>query len=269
MRSSYDDSNWWGGHGWSDNRLSLLDLKLAALLWLLVEKKSSIIVAAAPQLAGKTTLLTALIDFMPPWFERVYTQDQDEDFLFLDTTFPENTYIMVPELSDHTQAYLWGDAVRMLFQALERGYSMAATMHADTPEEVIDMLQGDPVNVPRDLLHHLHVIVNLQLVYGQGVMVRRVSLLTTLLAPGPNAYDPVLLPPLARWDPDTDTFVHVGSPEARAMLSMRLMLGSKEVETDLTRRTETLEAWLKRGPISASELRNLVVQYYGEGPSRF
>ena len=82
MRSPKDEANWWGGHHRSDDRLTLLDLvrnrtldlDTAALLWLLVENRSSIVVAAAPQLAGKTTLLTALIDFMPPWHEKVYTR---------------------------------------------------------------------------------------------------------------------------------------------------------------------------------------------------
>ena len=139
-----DAPSWWGGHGRSDDRLTLLDLvrnntldlKLAALLWLLVDKNASIVVAAAPQLAGKTTLLTALIDFMPPRYTKVFTRGRNEDFSFLSSPDSDasNTYILVPELSDHTPAYLWGEEVRTLFQALDDGYSMGATMHADTPE---------------------------------------------------------------------------------------------------------------------------------------
>ena len=58
-----DASGMWGLPGRGAGRLSILDLvgnntldlRLASLLWLLVEKKASVIVAAAPQLAGKTT----------------------------------------------------------------------------------------------------------------------------------------------------------------------------------------------------------------------
>ena len=160
MRSPQDEANWWGGHRRSDDRLTLLDLvrnhtldlATAALLWLLVENKSSIVVAAAPQLAGKTTLLTALIDLMPPWHEEVYTRGQREDFAFLPDSDPLKTYILVPELSDHTPAYLWGDRVRTLFDALQSGHSTAATMHADTPEQVIAMLKAYPVDIPDTLL---------------------------------------------------------------------------------------------------------------------
>ena len=58
-------SNWWGGDGRGHNRLTMLELvsnntlsaELAALLWLFIENKTSILAAAGPQLAGKTTLL--------------------------------------------------------------------------------------------------------------------------------------------------------------------------------------------------------------------
>ncbi|MCH7802101.1 MAG: hypothetical protein IIC24_11250, partial [Chloroflexi bacterium] len=74
-------NDWWGGEGRSKNRLTILDLisnntlstELAALLWLLVEHKTSIITAAGPQLAGKTTLLTALLDLARPRFRSVLT----------------------------------------------------------------------------------------------------------------------------------------------------------------------------------------------------
>lgn len=261
MRSYEDDSRWWGGHTRGDGRLTLLDLvrngtldlRTAALLWLLVEAKSSIIVAAAPQLAGKTTLLTALIDFMPPWYERVYTRGREEDFSFLRETEPSSSYILVPELSDHTPAYLWGDKVRVVFDALARGYSVGATMHADTPDDVIDMLGGAPVHLPVGLLHHVGVVVNLRISYGARDMLRRVDRIT-LVAPGPALHM------LGRWDSVTDTFVQTDSPETRAALDERLMTTGTEIA--LGERMCTLESWLKKGPISPAELQRAVAHYY-------
>ena len=101
MTSTEQFDGWWGGQSRGENRLSLLDLirintldvKTAALLWQLVEEKSSIIVASAPQRAGKTTLLSALIDFMPPSFEKAYTKGRDEDFAFLSKTDAEERAI--------------------------------------------------------------------------------------------------------------------------------------------------------------------------------
>ncbi|HYM84428.1 MAG TPA: hypothetical protein VEY67_09785, partial [Candidatus Dormibacteraeota bacterium] len=64
---------WWGPP-WAAARLRaitelisqrVLDVELAALLWLLVEARVPIVVAAGPSGAGKTTLLTALLAFLP------------------------------------------------------------------------------------------------------------------------------------------------------------------------------------------------------------
>src|SRR5919201_2361802 len=48
-----------------------LDAELAALLWLLVEARLPLIVGAGRGRAGKTTLLHALLDFLPPGTRRI------------------------------------------------------------------------------------------------------------------------------------------------------------------------------------------------------
>ena len=134
MTGPSSDAGWWGGAGRGKDRLTLPDLvsnntlplELAALLWLLVEARTSLLAAASPQLAGKTTLVTALLDLAPPEYHSVLTRGELEDFAFLEATDASKTYILVPEFSDHTPAYLRGDSVRTLFDALDAGYSMAA-----------------------------------------------------------------------------------------------------------------------------------------------
>ena len=125
--TNLDNANdWWGGEGRSQNRLSLLDLignetlsiELAALLWLFVENKTSILTAAGPQLAGKTTLLTALLDMAPRRYNSVLTQGRSEDCSFLDTTDAANTHVLVPDVSDTTPDYLWGESGSPLVHAV-------------------------------------------------------------------------------------------------------------------------------------------------------
>ena len=60
-----------------------LDASLAGLLWLLVEARVPLVVAAGPSGTGKSTLLHALLDFLPP---DTRTQELDgyaEDFAWL------------------------------------------------------------------------------------------------------------------------------------------------------------------------------------------
>lgn len=82
---------WWGFHGAGDPGRSVLgliadgtlDAELAALLWLLLEARLPVVVAAGPPLAGKTTVLTALLDFLPPGTRRVYLRGAWEDYTWL------------------------------------------------------------------------------------------------------------------------------------------------------------------------------------------
>ena len=60
-----------------------LDAELAATLWVLVEGRVPIVVAARDQGAGKTTVLTPLLDFLPPGTRRVELAGAAETFDWL------------------------------------------------------------------------------------------------------------------------------------------------------------------------------------------
>ncbi|MCX6022321.1 MAG: type II secretion system protein E, partial [Chloroflexi bacterium] len=117
-----------------------LDARMAALCWLLIENHTSLFAASGPQRAGKTTLLTALMAFLPPGAAPVFPAGQEETFSFTETADPAHTWIMVNELSDHLPVYLWGPPAARLFALIEQGYAAAATLHADTADEVIAYL---------------------------------------------------------------------------------------------------------------------------------
>ena len=57
-----------------------LDLKLAGLLWLIMESRASVQVASEPIYAGKTTLLHSLLDLLPPDLQWYYLRGFSEDF---------------------------------------------------------------------------------------------------------------------------------------------------------------------------------------------
>jgi hypothetical protein len=60
-----------------------LDADLAAIVWLLVEGRVPLVVGAGPRLVGKTTLLNALFDFLPPDIGTREIRGQAEDFSWL------------------------------------------------------------------------------------------------------------------------------------------------------------------------------------------
>jgi hypothetical protein len=60
-----------------------LDADLAAIVWLRVEGRVPLVVGAGPRLVGKTTLLNALLDFLPPDIGTRQIRGRTEDFSWL------------------------------------------------------------------------------------------------------------------------------------------------------------------------------------------
>lgn len=138
-----------------------LDSRTAAFLWLAVEQRASVVVAALPPQAGKTTTLTALLDFLPPQVTPIYLRGWYERFDFPPGTRPERAYLLCNEISSHLPTYLWGRGVRQLFELMRAGYGMATTMHAAGAAGVIDLLAGFPLEVPRALLSEIDLVITL------------------------------------------------------------------------------------------------------------
>src|SRR5829696_2902020 len=140
----------------------VLDAELAALAWILVEARLPLVVAGLQRGVGKTTLLEALLDFLPPTTRRIDLAGVDEDFAWLPeaealgwtrrgpaTTeaipvTPASAYLVAAEISEHMPIYTGGRAARTLVRAASLGYGIAATLHADRLEEVHDALRARP-----------------------------------------------------------------------------------------------------------------------------
>lgn len=237
-----------------------LDLKIAALLWLAVERKASIVSAAGPRLAGKTTLLVALREMTPSWLSLVYTRGVEEDFSFVKDTKPERTYIMVNEISEHLPAYLSGWRVQKVFELLGQGYSMMATIHADTPEELFSQLIEPPHQVPALHLNYLQLVVFLGFApyRRDSRRVRSVHLVT----PASSARVPSTVE-LMRWEPSSDSYVHVHDAKSLSAVAKRLgMKGVKELSTALEKRQGFLQQMFERGDTGVGTLRRQVLLFY-------
>lgn len=195
MDTTAPSRGWWGFHPIPPEPRSIvelirsgtLDADLAALLWLLVEARLPVVVAAERGRTGKTTLLNALLDFLPPRTRRVELRGISETFDWLPhahelgwrpeavvsvddrppeqpVTDPASTFLVAAELSDHLPAYTWGDAARVAVRAVSLGYGLGATIHADSLEEVFETLHRPPVALTDDELSRIGVVVILRAV---------------------------------------------------------------------------------------------------------
>jgi archaeal flagellar protein FlaI len=259
-------------------RAGTLDTELAAQLWLLIEARVPLVVAAEAQGAGKSTLLGALLDFLPPSVRIVELAGESETFAWLpqasdlgwpgvarpapsgEPIRPQTTVILAQELSNHLPAYTWGEAARVAVRAASIGYGLAATIHADSLDDVFDDLGRPPVKLADDELSHLGVVLVLRRVEGgrrRLVAAHYVRPVARDLHGHLQRLGPAVL---ATWDPATDTFEHFGwgiMPELALRVGRRP--GDFEIEQD--RRRDLLDALVEAGTTATDDVRRALAAY--------
>jgi hypothetical protein len=279
-------------------RAGTLDVELAALLWVLVEGRVPILVGSGPRLAGKTTVLDALLGFLPPAAAVRELTGFDENFDWLPEAArlgwrsdrgpghdhrhapnhsampvppaaitPKNGVLVAAELSPHLPWYTWGEQARIAVRATSLGYGLGSTVHADSLEELLDSLRGPDVRLTDDELSHLGVVLILRAFRGGGGggggVTRRIVAAHYLRPVSRDAGGHVQrLPPavLATWNAGTDRFEHFAWGSA-AELADRVHRTRADFDTELERRGELLAGLATAGATSASEVRSAIDGY--------
>ncbi len=248
-----DPYGWWGGKWHSPNPMSVInilesgsmDARLLATCWLTIERRGSILIAADPmQDAGKTTTITAMLDFVPDEHYIVFPRGWYEDFAFMQEAGIRDgqSVLAINEWSDHLASYMWGPNLRRCFDLMDTGrFTVLTAMHDDTVEGVLEQLRDD-VGVPAHQLGHLTLVIILRLIRMGGRIHRRMATMHYLEnVPGAN---PRVVPAM-QWDAVADTHTHHDVADA---LGPRLGLTPAAFGAELDRRTQFL-AGLSQGNI--------------------
>lgn len=259
-------------------RSGTLDTELAAQVWLLIEARVPVIVAARAQGVGKSTLLLALLDFLPPDVRLIELAGEAETFAWLpqaselgwpgvvrpipgaEPVRPETTVLFASELSDHTPAYTWGEAARVAIRAASIGYGLAATIHADALDEVFDALRDRPVRLTDDELSHLGVVLILRRVDGGRRRVAAAHYVRPIARDQHGHLQRLGPAVLATWDPATDTFEPFGwgvTPE----LARRVARPAGDFEIEVDRRRDYLDELVRTGVTEPAAARTAIRGY--------
>ena len=255
-----------------------LDVELAAQLWLLVEARVSVVVAGETQGTGRSTLLLALLDFLPSTVRVVELAGETETFAWLpqaselgwpgvarpvpgaEPVRAETTVLSAAELSDHLPAYTWGEAARIAVRAASIGYGLVATIHGDSLDDVFESLRRPPVRLADDELSHLGVVLVLRRLDGGRRRVVAAHYVRPV-ARDTHGHTQRLGPAvLATWDPATDTFEHFGwgvTPE----LALRVGRRAGDFEIEVDRRRDYLDGLVAAGVTEPDAARTAIRDY--------
>ncbi|MGH2401211.1 MAG: hypothetical protein ACRDE6_00740 [Candidatus Limnocylindria bacterium] len=141
---------WWGYH-WAPPRpmsaveligTPTIDSRLMATLWAVVSRRRSVMLSSEAPQAGKTTALSALVDFLPDDTTGIFVRGWWEEYDWLDEIPPDTGYLLINEMSDHLPIYVWGRAARGALMLAGKGWGLGATMHADSLPEALDALRS-------------------------------------------------------------------------------------------------------------------------------
>ncbi len=221
-----------------------LDTRVAALLWALMDRRASVIIAAMPRLAGKTTLLTAMLDFLPEDTDRIYLRGTWEDFDFLENTEASHGYLLINELSDHLPYYLWDERCRRALELMGEGYGLAGTMHAESPAHTFSQLV-EGTGARESVLASLTAVINLEMRRDPQQdppeePLRRVGAVSVL-----EGSQRLSCVEAARWVPEDDRFETTA--EGAGVLAQRLEIDVDALSEELESRAAAIEATMNSG----------------------
>jgi hypothetical protein len=269
VRALNQPESWWGWHGYNHPeamsitqiiRAGTMPPRVAALLWLVMERGASIVLAADPPGAGKTTILTALLAFTRPDAAVYFTRGWGETFRLPKRAEDDPpVYLLVNEISDHLPVYSWGPYVQHAFELIGEGYTLASTLHAETVDGVIEQLV-DECDVPEGHVGRLAFIVPMFVGARGGQRVRRVSEVA-VLEPLGAGYD---RHSIVRWRPDDDAYDILSTPAEVNAAARRLGFDDdEEFMHELARREQFIDSLLSENVSAIDDVQERVFRFMG------
>lgn len=278
---------WWGYH-WSLPRpmsaveivqTGSLDARLMAAVWAVMARRRGLMLASEAPQAGKTTTLSAAIDFLPDATVGVFLRGWSQDMSWTDEIGPERGVVLVNEMSDHLPIYVWGANARAALKLAASGYGFGGTMHADSLDEAVACLTRE-LGAPESDLAGLTLYLQYSAYRTPRGMYRRVEEAWHLRVDARGSLAPVRLawleagrsprltgaqrlpvPPVLPDDGGLRASALAHDPEAYGALAGSLGISPAELEDELAQRAAFLAALDERGICDPASVAYAVVDY--------
>jgi len=188
-----------------------MSAEVAATLRATAQGRHSFLVVAIPRLAGKSTVMAAMLDCAP---KRAPRRTVGDDGIDIDGLASDSVggYLVVPEISEYpvTPGYIWGTSVRRVFAHIGEDVALAAALHAAGADEAVEIVcHGN--GVPDEQAARIAVVVYIRSLGTDwrrptGRRIATVHEIVTLRGGRPATRL------LHRWDESADRFETLAEP---------------------------------------------------------
>ncbi len=256
-----------------------LDYQVAARLWIYIDgfgvRPANILISGMPA-AGKTTMLNSLFSFFRPE-ERVISIEETYE---LDIKTQQNCVRLQTSL-DMPMVDLVKNSLRMrsdkliigevrgpeandMITAMNIGKNVFGTIHGSSSRDVINRLQNSPMNVPKDIIPVLDVILTIGRVYENKNVKRKVVQISEIS----GIESQILLSDIYKFDYKTHKALEITqSVTYRDNISQILGISPVSFINEENIRANMLYNMNKKGIRSIEGISNIVKEYYKDQES--
>lgn len=249
----------------------------AALIWTAVQNDKSIILGGGTA-SGKTSMLNGIANFFPPNQRIISIEDTRE--LVLPKILhwvPMETRLANPEgKGEVTMLDLVVNSLRMrpdiilvgeirrkqeaevLFEAMHTGHSVYGTLHSNTAQETINRLTSPPIELPKQVLSALGLVVIQHM--NRMIGKRRTLQIAEILSTGDARV-------IMQYDAAIDAIKFISQPTI-FFESIELYTGMKkdDVIEDMSNKTKVLKMMVEKNITDIHEIGLIMSRYYKGKP---
>lgn len=258
--------------------LNTMSPEMLAYFWILIQYKSSILIAGGTA-SGKTTLLNALAFFIPPEARVVSIEDTREINLPRENWLPavSRTSIGVGKVGEvdlfailknsfrQTPDYLIVGEVRgkeafVLFQGMASGHAAISTMHADSVDTLIRRLQTPPINLSPTLVNTLDCVMIATHALVDNHETRRVREVVEIV--NVNRDGTALINTPLIWDPLKDVFYFKKQSKVFEKISAKHGIPLEKLQKEFITRAKLIYELYKQKVFGFEEVQKVINDYY-------
>jgi flagellar protein FlaI len=256
---------------------NVLSYEAAALLWMAAQNEMSMLIAGGTG-SGKTSMLNTVANFLPP-NQRVISIEDTREIVLPELLHwvPMETRLANPEgKGGITMLDLIVNSLRMrpdriivgeirrreeaevLFEAMRTGHSVYATLHANNVRETINRLTTRPMDIPKETLAAISLIVVQNLNRRTG---RRQTLQVAEILPS-GEYNIIM-----QLNPLKGTLDYIAEPlHFFNIISLYTGMAKQDILQDLRNKVKVLEWMVSKNIADVNKIGLIMSKYYQNKP---